>query len=295
MVAKLLALLAVSAGLTATAAVASTGRDADKPVPPAPTSIAASPDAYTVKVKGPVAAAAGKVTRASVHCPKSAPLDLGGGALVASDSTQVSLATSNPAGTLKAVNDSIYSVSVVNASSDATSFRVYATCVKPQSSWVNGDMGEFDVAPHSLGSDTTHVCQAITPAMPTISAGPQIGGSSLQTTLHDSRPTLDHNWLVRVNNNGGTTRSVNVRGVCLGGIGAHVVLGTPVTNPPLTQTNVFVRCDTGVPLGGGVGASSDSPLVSVNSSIPISGGWEAYENNGSLQADTARAWVVCSS
>src|SRR5579862_616753 len=237
MKAKLLApLLAVSAGLMATAAIASTSRDDDKPVPPLP-AVAAAPANYTVKVKGPIAAPAGKVTRGLVKCPRSAPLDLGGGALVASQSPEVSLATSNPAGTQQAVDDRIYSVSVVNASPDATTFRVYATCVMPQRSWVNGDMGSFDVAPHSLGSFTTHVCQAITPAVPTISAGPQIAGSSLLTTLHDSRPTLDHNWQVRVNNNGGTTRTVNTRGVCLGGLGAHVVLGAQVSNPPFAQTN----------------------------------------------------------
>src|SRR5262249_5572046 len=138
-------------------------------------------------------------------------------------------------------------------------------------------------------------CQILQPAMPTISAGPLIKGSSLLATLHDSRPTLDHNWRVRINNNGSTTRSDLVLGLCKDSVGAHVVVGSPTDNPPLTQTQAAVRCDTGVPLGGGIGASSDSTLVSVNSSYPVDGGWEAFENNESLQDDTVRAWVVCSS
>jgi hypothetical protein len=293
MVAKLLALLAVTAGLGATAAVAATSRSDDKPVPPAPTAVAAAPQGYTVKMKGPIAAPAGTVTHTSIRCPRSAGLDLGGGALVASDSTQVSLATSSPSGGAgRLIDDRIYSASVVNASSDATSFRVYAICSNPQSSWLNGEMGLFNVAPHSLGSDTTHTCNL--ESMPMISGGLQIAGKSLQATLHDSRPTLDNGWSVRVNNNSGTMRNIYMWGVCQPGLGAHVVLGTPVSNPPLTQTVASAMCDTGVPLGGGVGASSDSTLVSVNSSLPITGGWEIYENNGSLGLDTVRAWVVCS-
>jgi hypothetical protein len=34
--------------------------------------------------------------------------------------------------------------------------------------------------------------------------------------------------------------------------------------------------------------------VSVNSSGPINGGWQAYENNESSQGDSVRAYVLCS-
>jgi hypothetical protein len=179
-------------------------------------------------------------------------------------------------------------VSVVNASSATTSFSAYAVCFTPPDGGA-ADLSTFQVAPHSLDTRTSPAC--LTPG----SGGPQIGGKSTQVVLHSSRPTLAGGWVTSVANDTAATRTYELEDICQNlAPGVHVIAGAPVSNPPLTQTHATVMCDTGVPLAGGVGASSGSTLVSVNSSSPIDGGWQAYENNSDLTRDTIRAWVLCS-
>jgi hypothetical protein len=285
-------LLAAATGLAASVATTPTAADSGKPAPilVAP-AVQVAPPGYTVKVKGPFTAPAGKLTRAAVSCAKpytGAWVLLGGGALVASHSPLVSLASDYPI--LRLVDQWV--VSVTNLSSSATSFSVYAICRSTSGGGEN--ISSFSVAPHSLATVNA----------PTTCSGPAVrvwgprdtSGRSTQITIHETRPALDGlSWTVAMNNTGGATRSFDVFEECVSDdTGERVVEGAPVDNPAFSQTLAFVLCDTGVPLAGGVSASSTSTLVSVNSSSPITGGWQAYENNASAQDDTIRAWVLCS-
>ena len=115
-------------------------------------------------------------------------------------------------------------------------------------------------------------------------------------TLHGSRPTPGPDWRISVNSTLDHQYTVEVWEQCivLRGSAPHLVTGPAVSNPPLTQSSAAVTCDSGVPLSGGIGASSSSQLVSASSSGPIPGGWRATENNGSLHSDTITAYVLCS-
>jgi hypothetical protein len=181
-----------------------------------------------------------------------------------------------------------WSVSVVNQTPTAVIFNAYAICAHDTAD-ANRSSGGWSVAPHSIASSQTDV----PPGCNMDVAGPQDQGPNLML-LHETRPTLTRTWTFAVGNNSGLPRFYNLLDECSQIPGAHAVHGPLVTNPPGTQTQAIVMCDVGVPLAGGVGASSSSPLVSVNSSSPTTGGWQAFENNASTQADSIRAWVVCS-
>jgi hypothetical protein len=287
--------LAASLALAATAATASKRTEGDKPGPPSmPVASANAPQAYTILKRGPIKAPAGRLTSSQVFCRSNKPAytPMGGGAYIQSTSPLVSLSSSYPDLGSKGWG---WFVGVVNASSAPTTFSIYVICWDDvfSSSDFKGSVGGFSVAPHTLGNNSMPFCDS---AEPVIGAGAHVDGAGTQATLHELRPLVDVQGLrTGVNNNSGATLGVDVRASCASDTGAHVVVGSPVTNPAGTQTGATVMCDTGVPIAGGIGASSGSRLVSINSSIPITGGWQAYENNASAQSDTVRAYVICSS
>jgi hypothetical protein len=279
--------LAVALGPVATTAATPTPAD---PAKPAPTTgrlaLPGAPPDYELRESRPISAPAGTVTRATVRCKLGGSLEhaLGGGALVVSTSPQVSLAGDYPP--LDAVS---WSVSVVNASASVTSFRAYAICAHDALD-DNGETGGWTVPPHSAAANQSGIGGGCNMDV----GGPNDQGKSLEVLLHETRPLTAATWTFAVDNNTGATRHYTLLDECSLIPGAHIIHGPLVSNPPGSQTQVTVTCDTGVPLAGGIGASSSSPLVSVNSSAPIDGGWQAYENNASAQADTIRAWVICS-
>jgi hypothetical protein len=76
--------------------------------------------------------------------------------------------------------------------------------------------------------------------------------------------------------------------------GYSTVVGDPVALPANAQRSGTVRCPIGtVSIGGGVFPQSSSPLISLNSSFPLTGGWEADVNNASATATTFRVRVIC--
>jgi hypothetical protein len=281
--------LAALTGLAATIGGVAAANDGK----PAPTTgglaLPGAPPHYEVRVRGPVQAPAGTVTRAVVKCKVKSPNQhiLGGGAFVASTSLQVSIASDSPV-----ADDITWGVSVVNASSTATSFSVYAVCDSDDVDGTGGGSGQ-PIAPHSLVTDQQpgNVCGS--PATMD-DLGMNVQGKGLQIVLHETRPTRTNGWTATLANNGDTTGTYALNNTCADIPGVHVISGPLVTNPPLSQTRASVMCDTGVPVAGRVGVSSSSGLVSVNSSIPITGGWQAFENNASASSESIRAWVMCS-
>jgi hypothetical protein len=68
----------------------------------------------------------------------------------------------------------------------------------------------------------------------------------------------------------------------------------PVASGSQTQRRGTAHCAIGtVPLGGGVTVLSSDPLVSVNSSFPVAGGWDADVSNASASDTTFTVSVIC--
>jgi hypothetical protein len=278
--------LAVATGLAAMIGGVAAANDSKLAPTTRRLALPGAPPDYELRVRGPITAPAGTVTRATVKCKAvrgALEHALGGGALVTGSGTQVGLASDYPP-----LGAESWSVSVVNQGSAAILFNAYAICAHDTAD-SNGETFGWSVAPHSTASSQT----VASPGCNMDVSGPQDQGPNLML-LHETRPTLTANWTFGVGNESGTTRFYNLLDECSQIPGAHVVHGPLVSNPPGAQTQAVVMCDAGVPLAGGVGASSSSPLVSVNSSYPITGGWAAFENNASTQTDSIRAWVVCS-
>src|SRR4051794_15219891 len=86
------------------------------------------------------------------------------------------------------------------------------------------------------------------------------------------------------------TGSITVTGLR----GYRTVTSVAVPSPSQTQRRGTANCPTGtVPLGGGVTVLSSDRLVSVNSSFPIAGGWNADVNNASGTDTTFFVSVTC--
>src|SRR3954463_9068895 len=76
--------------------------------------------------------------------------------------------------------------------------------------------------------------------------------------------------------------------------GYRNVTSAAVPSPSQTQRRGTASCPTGtVPLGGGITILSSDRLVSVNSSFPVAGGWNADVSNASGTDTTFVVSVTC--
>ena len=291
----LIAVLIVSAGLAATIGGVAAADDGNPAPTVGPVAVDSAPPGYEVRLSGPFASPAGSIRGGTAKCKGANEFPIGGGGAILSNSPLASLASDGP--TIGKRGGLVWYVSVVNASSTATSFSAYVVCINVRdvvSGWTNL-RGPFAVDPHSqAGENDLESCTPDQYPSPMGSYGPIIDAHLAQVVLHGSHPTLSGGWQMSVDNTDAVQHSWFTAGTCSQAFGAHVVVGPPVSNPPLTQTEATARCDWGVPLSGGIGSNSTSPLMSVNSSSPITGGWRGYENNASLtHQDTIRAYVMC--
>ena len=103
-----------------------------------------------------------------------------------------------------------------------------------------------------------------------------------------------YSWRTDQNNNGAGSATFEAYAVCGHAAGYKIVIGTPVSNPPSSQTQAVVTCPSPkVALSGGGFSSSANPAVDLNSSGPISTNWEVYENNPTTGTPTIAAYAVC--
>ena len=77
----------------------------------------------------------------------------------------------------------------------------------------------------------------------------------------------------------------------------QLVSGSPITNPAHTETSVGVACPSGLStIGRGLLSGAGGGLgVTLNSSFPITGGWEGDENNATGSSAPITAYVLCAS
>jgi hypothetical protein len=291
----LVAVLVVSGGLAA-AIGGVAAADSGKPAPViAPVAAASAPAGYQVRVTRPIVAPVGALTFGVAKCKGASEFPIGGGALVDSQSTQVSLGSDSPQ-VVGPPDRDVWAASVFNRSAAATSFRVYVVCIDVSHvSSAFTERGPFIAFGHSQTAVSLGgACPQPGEPYSIGSWGPYSGTLPDGVVVHGTHPTLSGGWEASVDNLGGATEGWATPGVCSQVYGVHTIVGPPVPNPPGTQTLATAMCDTGVPVSGGIGSSSTSFQMSVNSSSPIPGGWSGYENNDSrTHQDTIRAYVMC--
>jgi hypothetical protein len=295
--------LVVSAGLGAMIGGIAAA-DSGKPAPViAPVQGVSKPPGWEVRRGAPIAIAPGTVKVGNERCKGASEWPVGGGAVVSSYSPLVALSSDNPIASRRGVVE--WGVSVVNTSASATTFSVYVICIDRTGlqfgySGLWGPQGptgnSYYVGPHATAGATTQAstCDNRFPNL-VGSTGPVIVENPIPPlfTVHGTHPTANDGWQLSVNNTDNVGHDWWIAGACSQAF-AYLVVGPAVSNPPQSQTQATAMCGQGVPIAGGIGASSTSPLMSVNSSNPIPGGWSAYENNASTgHQDTIRAYVVC--
>lgn len=243
-----------------------------------------APPGYTVVNSGTIDNPAGLQSRGNAVCP-SGTVVLGGGGYSNSVATDVNLNSSFPNGSTE------WSVDMNNAGSIDSSFVVYAVCANQPKKYSIEDGTSVDNPP---GDQTTATVSC--PAGTDLLGG---GGysNSIETSVNINM-TLPNNegWLVNMNNDSGSDAAEMAMAICGKEKAVTTAQGTTVGNPTDSQTGVTIACPgRTVPFGGGIFSSSPSLLVNDNSSEPISGGWESWENNASPDSDSINAWVVCGS
>lgn len=242
---------------------------------------AAKPSGYVVVNSGPLASPAGVQAHGSATCP-SGKVPFGGGVFISSGSTAANINSSYPTA-------AGWNGDVNNASGAATTFTVYAVCGKKPKKYVQVTGNVATVTPGAQTSVTA-----------TCSAGKPLGGGFFSNTTstaanaNSSIPTTN-GWRADANNASGASELVTAYVVCgkVGNYAQHV--GTSVPNGAGAQTAAAVLCGgQAVPVGGGGFSSSGSTAVSMNSTYPIAGGWQTYENNATASPATVTSYVVCS-
>ncbi len=249
----------------------------------------ALPPKYAVVNSGALTSPANMQVHGSVSCPAKT-VTYGGGVIVSSNSTAVSINSSYPQSTS-------WSVDVNNATASPTTFTVYVVCAKKNASWalVSGNL-------------TANPTTAQTRATATCPAGDKIlsGGGfsdSLNTSVNENSTfptksgkgqTAVYGWAIDQNNGSAGAANVRAWAVCGHATGYKEIIATAFANPAGAQSGGTARCPTPkVPLGGGVLSSSGSTLVNLNSSVPVDVGWTVFENNASTGPATFNAYVIC--
>jgi hypothetical protein len=251
------------------------------PKPPKPPK---APPGYTVVNSGSIDNPAATQTRGNVSCP-SGTVVLGGGAFSNSVATDVNLNSSFPNGSTE------WSADMNNASGSDSPFVVYAVCAKQPNKYSIVNSGSIE---NPSGNQTT--ATASCPARTELLGGGGIS-NSLATSVNINT-TLPNNegWLVNMNNNSGSDAAEMAIAICGKEKAVTSAQSATVLNPAGSQTAVGIACPgRTVPFGGGIFSSSPSLLANVNSSEPINGGWESWENNAGLDGESINAWVVCGS
>jgi hypothetical protein len=128
-----------------------------------------------------------------------------------------------------------------------------------------------------------------------LSGGALVQTDSLEASINSSYPTA-HGWSVDVNNTSGAPSQFTVKAVCATKPKGYTQLvGAADPNPAGSQSPNTFTCPKGDLLtGGGALSSSDSTLVSLNSSYPDSETmWVVFMNNFSSSNATMTPFGVC--
>jgi hypothetical protein len=289
--------VAIGCALVSTAAGAATGKTPvigatvpgavnDKaPAPMAPAAISAkAPPGYAVVTGGTTSAPTGTQTRGTATCP-AGTVPWGGGAVISGSNINLNLNSSFPSG-------SAWVADVNNVSGSTGLFNVYVVCAVAPRKYTVVESSAF-TSPADGQAEGTVSCPANTVVL---GGGSLSNSGSVAVNLNSTLPNASTSWRADQNTNTSTSSTFEVFAIC----GKQrrkwaIVSGSSVPNPPSSQTLATVTCPAGtVPLSGGGYSSSASPAVDLNSTAPISHGWEVYEDNTSgAGTPDIQAWAVC--
>lgn len=253
------------------------------------------PSGYKV-VSSRTVAAPHAVTLGSVTCPSAGSyrrFPSGGGVLIPSNDPDASIHLSYPNGTA-------WYATVNNVGSSATTFKVWAVCVKPKATYSQVN-AVFDNPPGSVVEGVVG-CPAGTKvlgggAWNNPETPPELT-QRMTASIWEQAGIRTNGWAAWMEYDGGGYDYFRVFATCekyspsTGGYAE--VLGTPTDNPPGAETGAGVSCPAGDSvLGGGV-YNETLRSVSLTSDWPDSGtSWFGYVHNGSGLDNTTTAYAVC--
>jgi hypothetical protein len=247
-----------------------------------PAAAAAKPKGYVVVHSGALTSPAGAQAHGSVSCPaKKVPL--GGGVFFSSGSVLANINSSYPTATG-------WSADVNNASTSASSFTVYAACsTKP------GKYAQVlgTAATVNAGTQLSNITATCATGSRPLGGGLFSNSTSTSANVNSSIPTAT-GWRIDANDASATAETVTTYLVCGKVTKYHMVAGTSAANNSGTQTGSTAACGHGVPIGGGAFSSSGSTSVSLNTTLPVTNGWESYQNNNSTSPASITPYTVCS-
>jgi hypothetical protein len=233
-------------------------------------------------------------TAGFVACPikkgvRTVPLS--GGALLDTGSLEANINTSYP-------TSGGWEVFANNASGADSTFIVYAVCVTKPKGYLQQQSASVP-NPADTQNGAGYTCPK---GDQLTGGGAESSSRSTLVSLNSSWPAGTSFWYVYMNNSSPASATMTLYHVCakLNVSKTHyqLVAGSPVMNPGFTQTAVGVECPSGLStIGGGLLVGAGGGLgVTLNSSHPITGGWEGDENNATASTVNAlTAYVLCAS
>jgi hypothetical protein len=255
---------------------------AGKAAPAASPALAAgAPRGYVIVTSGFLTANTGTQTRGTVTCPVG-KVPFGGGAFVSSSSTAANINSSIPSanGWLADIN---------NASGFATTFDVYAICAKAPLSY----QVVVSPAPTNPAFSQTTASVACPIGTTVLGGGGYSFSGSTAVNINTTLPA-GNGWRTDMNNGTASDTALETYAICGHKPRGYVVVAAPAVSNPPGETLATVACPAPtVPLSGGGFSFSGNTLVNMNSTLPISGGWEVYENNATTGTTSIEAYVIC--
>ena len=239
-----------------------------------------TPKGYVVVKSGSLTAPASVQTHGSVTCP-TGKVPLGGGVFFSSGSVVADINSSYPTATGWAAD-------VNNGSTGSSSFIVYATCSKKPGTAYHEASGTATTVNPGAQVSATATCATGKP----VSGGVFSNSTSLAADLNTSIP-VTNGWRIDANNGSASAETVTPYVVCANVTKYKIVIGTTTASNPGTQTGATATCTTAAPIGGGAFSSSGSTAVNLNTTYPVTGGWESFQNNNSTSATSFIPYAVC--
>jgi hypothetical protein len=215
---------------------------------------------------------------------------LSGGALIDTGSLKANINTSYP-------TSGGWEVFANNASGADSTFIVYAVCVKKPKAYLQQQSASTP-NPADTQNGAGYMCPK---GYQLMGGGARSSSASTLVNLNSSWPAGTSIWYVYMNNQSSAAATMNLYDVCakLNVSKTHYQLITSATlvNPAFTETAIGVECPSGLStISGGLLVGAGGGLgVSINSSFPLTGGWEGDENNSTATNVNLTAYMLCAS
>jgi hypothetical protein len=235
----------------------------------------------------------GVQTAGFVVCPikkgvRTVPLT--GGALLDTGSLKANINTSYP-------TSGGWEVFANNASGAASTFIVYAVCMTKPKGYVQQESATVP-NPADSQNGAGYMCPK---GDELLGGGEESSSQSTLVNVNSAWPAGTTTWYMYMNNSSSVAASVILYRVCakLNVSKIHYQLATSATivNPAFTETAISVACPTGLStISGGLLTGAGAGLgVTLNSSFPLTGGWEGDENNATATGVNLTAYALCAS